>query len=201
MSAVDASVVAVHSGSLALTQLPGTDAIRRLLQRARATATVSYDPNCRALVMGSPAEALSRVEELITVADIVKASAEDVAWLLPGRELDDVAAEWLAAGPALVAITRGSDGVVAIGRESGVVRRPERTVDVVDTVGAGDAFTSALLACLYDRRLLGAGQRERLSAIDAATLADVLDNAVLASALTCTRRGAEPPTRVELAAL
>ena len=56
--------------------------------------------------MGSPAEALSRVEELLAISDIVKASAEDVAWLLPGRELEDVAAEWLAAGPALVAITR-----------------------------------------------------------------------------------------------
>ena len=137
-SAVDASVVAVHSGSLALTQLPGADAIVRLLQRARSSATVSYDPNCRPLVMGSPAEALSHVEELLTIADIVKASADDVSWLLPGRELKDVAAEWLAAGPALVAITRGSDGVVAIGRESGIVWRPGRTVDVVDTVGAGD---------------------------------------------------------------
>lgn len=102
---------------------------------------------------------------------------------------------------ALIAITRGSDGVVAIGRESGVVRRPGRTVEVVDTVGAGDAFTSTLLASLHGRGLLGAGQRERLNAVDAATLADVLDNAVLASALTCTRRGAESPTRCELASL
>lgn len=125
-SAIDPSVVAVHYGSLALTQLPGADAIVRLLQRARATSTVSYDPNCRPLVMGSPADALSRVEELLAIADIVKASAEDVSWLLPGRELEDVAAEWLAARPALVAITLGADGVVAIGRESGVVRRPGR---------------------------------------------------------------------------
>ena len=97
----------------------------------------------------------------------------------------------LAAGAALIAITRGSDGVVAIGRESGVVRRPGRTVEVVST----------LLASLHGRGLLGAGQRERLNAVDAATLADVLDNAVLASALTCTRRGAESPTRCELASL
>ena len=61
-----------------------------------------------------------------------------------------------------------------------------------------DAFTSALLASLHGRGLLGAGRRERLHAIDAATLAEVLDSAVLASAITCTRRGAEPPTRAEL---
>ena len=200
-SAIDASVVAVHSGSLALTRSPGAEAIVRLLQRARATATVTYDPNCRPLVMDSPTETLTRVEELLEIADVVKASAEDVAWLLPGRELEDVAAEWLAAGPALVAITLGEDGVVAIGRKSCVVRRPGRSVDVVDTVGAGDAFTSALIASLHGRGLLGEARREQLRAIDAAALAEALDDAVLASALSCTRRGAEPPTRAELASL
>jgi len=65
-------------------------------------------------------------------------------------------------------------------------------------VGAGDAFVSALLAALYDRDLLGADQRERLRLIDSTMLAEVIDQAIVASALTCTRRGADPPTRAEL---
>ena len=75
----------MHSGSLALTRSPGAEAIVRLLQRARATATVSYDPNCRPLAMGSPAEALARVRELLTIADVVKASAEEGRGYFPGE--------------------------------------------------------------------------------------------------------------------
>jgi fructokinase len=69
---------------------------------------------------------------------------------------------------------------------------------VVDSVGAGDAFVGALLAGLYQRGLLGAARRDALRAIGATLLAEVLDEAVLASALTCTRRGADPPTREQL---
>jgi fructokinase len=195
---VDPQVVGVHAGSLALALLPGADAIVRLLRRAQATATVSYDPNCRPLLMGSPVDMLVRVQTVLGFADVVKASAEDLEWLLPGQAPPDVAAEWLEAGPALVAITLGSDGVVAASRDSGLVRRPGRHVPVVDTVGAGDAFTSALLSSLHRRSLLGAAQRERLRALGPETLADVLDDAVLASAITCTRRGAEPPTLDEV---
>jgi fructokinase len=196
---VDPQVVAVHAGSLALTLSPGADAIVRLLRRAQATATVSYDPNCRPLLMGLPADMLARVQSVLGFADVVKASAEDLEWLLPGRAPRDVAAEWLEAGPALVAITLGSDGVVAASRGSGLVRRPGRPVRVVDTVGAGDAFTSGLLSSLHRRSLLGAGQRERLRKLDPDSVAQILDDAVLASAIACTRRGAEPPTLDEIA--
>jgi fructokinase len=90
--------------------------------------------------------------------------------------------------------------VVAAARETGPLRRPGRAVRVVDTVGAGDSFMSALLAGLYRRGLLGAARRAALRAIDIAALAGVLDEAVAASAITCTRAGANPPTRAELQA-
>ena len=196
---LDDDVVAVHSGSLALTIEPGAGAITRLLDRARAGATVSYDPNCRPLLMGRPEDVLHRVNALLAVADVVKASSEDVAWLFPGREPEAVAEEWLARGPAFVAVTLGSDGVVAAGRKAGLFRRPGREVRVVDTVGAGDSFTSAMLAALHRRSLLGATHRDALRTLGARDLADVLDEAVLASAITCTRRGAEPPVLADLA--
>ncbi len=195
---LDGRLLALHTGSLALTMAPGADALLRLLRRARGAVTISYDPNCRPLLMGSPERALERAERLVALADVVKASVEDVAWLLPGRAAEEVAEAWLALGPALVAITRGAEGVVAVAAGTGLLRRPGRRVAVVDTVGAGDAFTSALLAGLYRRDLLGTERRAALRAIGEATLLEVLDEAVLAAAITCTRRGADPPVLDEL---
>lgn len=191
-------VVAVHSGSLALTTAPGADALRGLLTSARAVATVSYDPNCRPMLMGEPPDVLRGVHELLGVADVVKVSEEDLEWLEPGRTPGDVVAEWLELGPAVVAVTLGGDGVVA-GTSSGLhTTRPGKKVDVVDTVGAGDSFSAALLAGLHRRGLLGAGARADLHRIDAPTLDAVLDESVAAAAITCSRHGADPPTRAEL---
>src|SRR5947209_1340983 len=194
----DERVVAVHTGSLAAVLAPGAAAVRRLVERAQCASTISYDPNCRPLLMGDSERVREQVEGLIGLADVVKASAEDVAWLLPGRAPAEVAGAWLARGPSLVAITLGADGVVAIAPGTGAVWRPGRGVEVVDTVGAGDAFVSALLAGLYRRDLLGVDRRAALRAIREQTLVEVLDEAVLVSALTCTRRGADPPTREDL---
>jgi fructokinase len=196
--ALGASVAAVHSGSLALTMAPGADVVLAALTQARATATISYDPNCRPLLMGSREELRARVERVLAVADVVKASADDIAWLLPGTSPEQVAQEWLTRGPAIVAVTLGADGVVAAAREAGVVRRNGLDVDVADTIGAGDSFTSALLTGLRDRALLGAERRGELQHVDAAALGELLDKAVLASAFTCTRHGPEPPTKAEL---
>lgn len=191
-------VVAVHSGSLALTTAPGHDALRELLASAVDTATVSYDPNFRPLLMGTPEEILPGVHELLGVADVAKVSEEDLGWLHPGREPGDVVGEWLELGPAVVVVTLGANGVLA-GTSSGLhLVLPGRTVEVVDTVGAGDSFSAALLAGLHRRGLLGATARDDLYRIDRPTLEAVLTEAVAASAITCSRHGANPPTRAEL---
>jgi fructokinase len=127
--------------------------LQRLLARAQGTATVTYDPNCRPLLMGPPDAVRGRIEALVGLADVVKASADDLAWLLPGRAPEQVAEAWLAKGPSIVAVTLGPAGVVAAARQTGVLRRPGHAVDVVDTVGAGDACMSALLAGLHHRDL------------------------------------------------
>ncbi|MBW0118828.1 carbohydrate kinase [Pseudonocardia sp. KRD-169] len=195
--ALDGPVVAVHSGSLALTTAPGDGPLRALLERAMATATVSYDPNCRPLLMGDPAGVLEGVHALLAVADVVKVSSEDLEWLglTPEAALED----WVTRGPAVVAITLGGDGVLA-GTATGLrTRRPGVPVTVVDTVGAGDTFSAALLAGLHGRDLLGAARRAELRALDAAVLDALLDLAARAAAITCSRRGADPPTAAELA--
>jgi fructokinase len=196
--ALDGRVVALHAGSLALTMPPGADVLQRLLAGARQAMTVSYDPNCRPLLMGSPDAVRGRIEGLVALADVVKASADDLAWLLPGRPPEQVAESWLARGPSLVVITLGPGGLLAATRQAGVLRRPGRVVQVADTVGAGDACMAALLAGLHRRGLLGAPRRPALQALDEATVAALADEAVAGAAITCTRPGADPPTAAEL---
>jgi fructokinase len=196
--ALDGPVVALHSGSLALTTPPGAAVLRELISRAAGSVTISYDPNCRPLLMGDPAGVLAGVHELLAVADVVKVSAEDLEWLLPGTSPEDLVGDWLARGPAVVAVTLGGDGVLA-GAASGVrTRRPGVPITVIDTVGAGDTFSAALLAGLHRRGLLGAAARPALRAVDAETLDALLDEAALAAAITCSRRGADPPTAEDL---
>jgi fructokinase len=90
---------------------------------------------------------------------------------------------------------------VLAGSASGVrSRRPGVPITVVDTVGTGDTFSAALLAGLHRRGLLGAAARPALRAIDADTLNALLDEAALAAAITCSRRGANPPTAAEVLA-
>jgi fructokinase len=135
---------------------------------------------------------------MLHVADVVKVSSEDLHWLLPGMTPEQVVDDWLGRGPRLVAVTLGSDGVLA-GTSAGLrARRPGVSVKVIDTVGAGDTFSAALLAGLHTAGALGAGKRDQLSALDFSTLDELLHDAVLAAAICCSRRGADPPTRGDL---
>ncbi|GAA4547089.1 carbohydrate kinase [Pseudonocardia xishanensis] len=192
-------VVALHSGSLALTQEPGAGVLRELMAKAAATATVSYDPNARPRLMGEAAQVLPGVHELLGIADVVKVSDEDLRWLLPDTPPGEILDDWLARGPALVAITLGGDGVLAGTSEGLRTSTPGRAVSVVDTVGAGDSFSAALLAGLHRRGLLGAPARAALRGITALVLDELLEECVTAASITCSRRGAQPPTSADLA--
>ncbi|SCL33414.1 fructokinase [Micromonospora rhizosphaerae] len=189
----------LHTGSLATVLQPGADDVLALVRERRATTMISYDPNCRPSLMGDRSTARHRVEELVAASDLVKVSLEDLAWLHPERGHQRVAREWLERGPVLVVVTRGDGGAWAVSR-GGEVQVDARPVRVVDTVGAGDAFTAGLLAALSERDLLGAARRTALGAVGRDTVAAVLAEAAHVAALTCARRGADPPTRAELAA-
>lgn len=190
----------LHTGSVAATLEPGGTQVHRLIEQSRELATISYDPNIRPSLMGSPAAVAPRIDALIALSDVVKASDEDVAWLYgPDTELDTVLARWLAEGPALAVITRGAEGALVAVRGE-VHEIPARPVVVADTVGAGDAFMSGLISGLTDAGLLGgAAARVRLGRANWTDVRPAVERASACSAITVTRPGANPPRRHELA--
>ena len=192
------SADALHTGSIAAFLAPGGDAVIELVDRAAGQVTVSYDPNARPRLMGDPEQARVRVEHLVSRSDLVKVSDEDLAWLAPGEPVADVAASWLALGPAVVVVTLGGAGSLAL-CAAGRVQVPAPAVAVVDTVGAGDSFMSGLLDHLAGAGLLGAARRPALRAITTADVEAMLRHAARIAAITCSRAGANPPTRAELA--
>ena len=189
----------LHTGSLATALAPGSAKVIDLVaaERRRGRVSISYDPNVRPALLGTPAHARPGVERLVGLSDVVKVSDEDLRWLYPGRPDEDVAREWLSIGPALVIVTRGAHGLHAA-TQTLSVHRPTRQIELVDTVGAGDSFTAGLLDGLLRADLLGGDRREALTAIEESTLVEVLEAATSAAALTCSRPGADPPTRAEL---
>ncbi len=189
----------VHLGSIAAVCEPGAAAALGTAADLRPHATVSYDPNIRADLLGPRPEAVARVERCVAVADLVKASDEDLEWLYPGRSPEEVAAAWLAAGPAAVFVTLGGRGAVAFTRERRVDAAAVPT-EVADTVGAGDSFMAAALDALAGLDLTGAAARPALRALGADDLAAVLRRAGTAAALTVSRPGANPPDLRELRA-
>jgi len=193
-------VAHVHTGSIAATLEPGASAVLPTIQRAHPTATISYDPNVRPSLMGDPHEVRGKIEALIGLSDVVKASDEDIAWLYDGVPLPDILRLWGLLGPALMVVTRGGRGaVVGLGMAGELTSVDAPDVEVVDTVGAGDSFMAGLLSGLLDAGLLGGIHgRERLKS---ASLADVLpaaDRALGCAAITVSRAGANPPYRAEL---
>jgi fructokinase len=187
----------VHLGSIAAVTAPGAEPAAALVESLRGQATVSYDPNVRPALMGEYQEAVRRVERCVALSDLVKASDEDLAWLYPGIAVSEVAARWLALGPALVLVTRGGDGA-SVFTCSERITAPAVTTAVVDTVGAGDSFMSATLDALDALDLLGAPARPGLAALDAAAVDGILAHAGRAAAVTVSRAGANPPNRQEL---
>ena len=194
---VGPDTVVVHSGSIAATLEPGSEAVLDLFSRAHMTATITYDPNMRPSLMGSPELVRERVETLVRIADVVKVSDEDLEWLYPKRSADESAAAWHERTGGIVVLTRGGSGASAwTGHGRLDVEAPK--VTVVDTVGAGDSFMGALIDGLGTAGLLGARRRAELRAISPEVMSEVLAQCVRVAAITVSRAGANPPRRAEL---
>lgn len=185
----------VHTGSIATLFSPGE--LLPLLASARSHATISYDPNLRPSLVTNHGQTVAEVERFVAQADVVRVSGIDLKWLYPMRSVHESARAWLAMGPALVVATAGSRGSWGVVR-AGEAEYSAPSVEVTDTVGAGDTFTAALLCWLAEREMIGANNREKLAELDVSQLEQALIFATYAASVTVGRAGANPPRRGEL---
>ncbi len=192
-----ANIQAIALGSYPIAVPPMADALAALAAREGAQRVISIDANVRPALVGDLAAWRQRFGALLAHATIVKASDEDVfAAFGPDCEAATLAQRWIEAGVSLVIVTLGPAGATAFfGGASMTV--PGQSVRVVDTVGAGDGFHAALLSRLHARGLLERGALQRIASTD---MDDALRYAIAAAAITCSRAGADPPNRADMAA-
>jgi fructokinase len=212
LAEVPGTTAILHVGSISGWTPPGCAAIARLVERVRdeGRGLVSVDPNIRPMLADGPvgaslgndrAAVLERLDRLVAAADVVKLSAEDLAWLEPGpgaepAALDDAAVRWAARGPRLVLLTDGGAPLRVARPGRPLLHLPIPPVSVADTVGAGDALAAGLFAGLLAAQITTGAA---LTALPESDLLAIAEDAVLVAALTCTRVGADPPTAAELA--
>ena len=187
---------ALHVGTLSLAIDPPAAAYEALVHREARRRQIILDPNVRPAIFGDVATYRRRFERLVQVADIVKLSEADAVWIYPRLRIDDVIELILGFGPRVIAVTRGKNGAVAATNDA-FVEVAGVPVTVVDTIGAGDTFGAAFIAALVDEAAFGPRSSRP---IDEPVLARAVAYAVAASAITCTRTGAVPPSRSEIEA-
>lgn len=184
----------LHFGSISLLAASTSATVLALADRLRGGCLLSLDPNVRPSLIGDPDAYRRTLDRAVRAADILKVSTEDLRWLKPGDSVENAAGHLLALGPVLVIVTSGPNGCYAR-MPTREIRVPAPRIDVADTIGAGDAFSSGLLACLA---LGGLTSRRSLEQASATAIRKVLQFATGTAALTCTREGADPPRRDEV---
>lgn len=187
----------IQIGSLTSVIEPGSTALLHRLKKLRSSSTppiITFDPNARPKAAKSSEDAdriRARVLELLAIADFVKVSDEDLEWLVPSLDPEASAAHWSTLGPRLVVMTCGAQGSLAFRNGQQLTRVASTNVDVVDTVGAGDTFMAWLLRSIVEDH---AGTIPE----DVNQVAAMLSSAAKAAAITCSRKGCNPPQRAEV---
>ncbi|GHE06128.1 carbohydrate kinase [Defluviimonas sp. 20V17] len=197
LPALPDDVEALYFGGISLPVEPCGDTYAALCAREGQARAVMIDPNIRPGFIRDAGRFRARLGRMLALADIVKVSDEDLAWLIPGARADAEGLAALAAeGPKIVVVTRGAQGAIARLPSGRIVSVPSRRATVVDTVGAGDTFNAGLLARLSE---LGKLTKPALAALEAEALEEALAFGARVAAVTVSRAGANPPWRHELA--
>jgi fructokinase len=189
------TVRVLHVGSLAWAVGTTAATLETMVAREFTRRLISFDPNPRPALLGDAAAIRARFDRTIPRTHVVKLSDEDLAFLAPGQMPEQAAEAIVARGALLAIVTRGAHGAIwRVAGGGGMV--PARTTGVADTIGAGDAFTAGLLAALAARDL---DSPLLLRAAPKELLADCITQATRCASITCSRIGADPPHRQDLA--
>ena len=188
-------IEALHVGSTTLAHDQGAAQALAMIEDAGGSTTVSFDPNCRPNLVRHKASFVDRMDTFAAAADIVRMSDVDFEFLYGGSDYAGRARSLIEAGASLVVVTRGIQGALAWHGAAGAVEVPAPTVDVVDSIGAGDSFQAALLFAL---RAIGRIKTGPLSQMNSSELGRVLSFATICAAFTCGRAGADPPRQSDV---
>ena len=185
---------ALHFGSYTMVVEPVASTYRLLVERECASRVIAYDPNVRLNVEPDLSRWRECVHWMAQRVHLLKVSCEDLDILRPGVPIRQAVDDWLRLGVPVVIFTQGERGALGFTKRDSMDVEP-RSINVVDTVGAGDTFQAAALAWLAEQGLLSV---DALAALTCAQLQSTLEFATAAAAVTCTRRGADMPRRKEL---
>jgi len=178
----------LHIGTLATIIEPGASVLFDWAQSVAKVAPIIFDPNIRPAVISDRKQYLAQVERWVAISSAVKVSDEDIRWLYPSLEIEQVVNNWLKKDPSLVVVTHGEKGLTGY-RRGEVVSVEAVKVKVADTVGAGDTVGAILVEAIV---------KVGLDSLTGLRLETMLKRAAKAAAITVSRVGANPPTREEL---
>jgi len=178
----------LHIGTLVTAIEPAASVLFEWAKQVAKVSPIVFDPNIRPAVMSDRAEYVKQVERWVSISSSVKVSDDDIYWLYPGVELDQIANKWLSMGPELVVVTFGDKGLTGY-RKNEKVAVDAKKVVVADTVGAGDTVGAILVEAIIE---------DGLEKLKGDRLSVMLDRAAKAAAITVSRTGALPPSKAEI---
>lgn len=191
---------AFYFGGISLCAEPASSTYAVLAERVHRDSVLMLDPNIRPGFIQDEQAYRMRLEKMVSYADIIKVSDEDLEWIVRGDMDESARVERLrlfsrSTGSPLIIVTRGEKGVCAYLSNREAVFVEAKKVEVIDTVGAGDTFNAGVLESLLKSGVLTKSAFQTISA-------DVIKNALLkgaeVAAVTVTRMGANPPWANEL---
>jgi fructokinase len=178
----------LHIGTLATAIEPGASVLFEWAQSVARVTPIVFDPNIRPAVISDRAQYVAQVERWVEISSAVKVSDEDIRWLYPSLEIEQVVNNWLIKGPSLIVVTYGEKGLIGYRKGEKVIVDAVK-VKVVDTVGAGDTVGAILVEAIV---------KDGLDILTGERLETMLKRAAKAAAITVSRVGANPPTSEEL---
>ena len=180
--------ILLHIGTLATAIEPGASVLFDWAQSVAKVAPIVFDPNIRPAVISDRKQYVAQVERWVEIASVVKVSDEDIGWLYPSLDVEQVVKNWLKKGPSLIVVTYGDKGLTGY-RKGELVSVDAVKVKAVDTVGAGDTVGAILVEAII---------KDGLASLTGSRLESMLKRATKAAAITVSRVGANPPTSEEL---
>jgi fructokinase len=178
----------LHIGTLVTAIEPAASVLHEWASKVAEVAPVVFDPNIRPAVLDNRDLYVAAVEKWVAISSAVKVSDDDLNWLYPDQSIESVVNRWLSDGVALVVVTFGSNGLTGL-TSDGKVEVGAVKVDVVDTVGAGDTVGAVLVEAIIEKGLAN---------LNGDNLKATLARAATAAAITCSRSGAKPPSKLEI---